>query len=176
MHIYHSAKQRWIKTISPSIFPDFGKNNSKKIQTLLDSVATSSITHSFDLLTENHIEWFENKYNTILATKHNPHPFDVYATTLGKEKIMFPYYILTVFENSIPVGGTIFVMRPDRLSMVYRTYASEWLHNNFKCTPAIYAEFLATEYALQHNKQNLVHGIDFNPYGVHSHVGLKSIP
>lgn len=172
MLVSHATKQRWIKSISPSIFPEFGKNNSKKIQTLLTTLKTSSITHSFELLSTDHIEWFEQKYNTILATKHNPRPFDVYATTLGKEKILFPYYILTVFENEIPIGGTIFVLRTDRLSMVYRTYPPDWTHNNFKCSPALYAEFLATEYALAQNKPRLAHGIDFNPYGVHSHVGV----
>lgn len=172
MLVSHTTKQRWIKSISPSIFPDFGKNNSKKIQLLLATVGTSVITHSCELLTPDHIEWFEKKYNTILATKHNPRPFDVYATTLGKEKILFPYYILTIFENALPIGGTIFVLRPDRLSMVYRTYPSDWIQTNYKCSPALYAEFLATEYALAQNKPRLVHGIDFNPYGVHSHVGV----
>lgn len=172
MLIRHTDKIRWIKEIDPQIFPDFGKNNTKKIKTLLETVADSAITHSFELLTREHIAWFEHLYNTNLATKHNPNPFDVYATTLGKEKMVHTYYILILRENGVPVGGTIFTLRPERLSMVYRTYHADWVAHTYKCTPALYAEFLATEHALAQDKRYLVHGVDSNPYGVHSHVGV----
>ena len=172
MVITHTEKHRWIKKIDSFILNDFGKNNTKKIQALLSDVATSTITYSFSLLTKEHVDWFESLYNANLATKHNPQPYDVYKTTLGKDVINHPYYILSLTEQGTHIGGTIFTLRKDRLSMVYRTYPSTWIHNTFKCSPALYAEYLATEYAVLQNKPYLVHGIDFNPYGVHSNVGV----
>lgn len=172
MVIQHTDKHRWIKVIDPLIFPDFGKNNTKKIQALLSGISASNVTHLFEPLTPTHIEWFEKLYNANLATKHNPRPYDVFATTLGKDVIVHPYFIVTLLENETPIGGTIFTLRKDRLSMVYRTYPADWSQNNFKCSPALYAEFLATEYALLQGKPKLVHGVDANPYGVNSHVGV----
>ena len=172
MIIQHTDKHRWIKEIDPLIFPDFGKNNTKKIQSLLNKISSTNITHLFEPLTPAYIEWFEKLYNANLATKHNPRPYDVYGTTLGKEVIVHPYYILILLENGTPIGGTIFTLRTDRLSMVYRTYPADWMENDSKCSPALYAEYLATEYALAQNKPKLVHGVDANPYGVNSHVGV----
>jgi hypothetical protein len=172
MLVTHTDKHRWIKKIDPEIFPDFGKNNTKKIKSLLEKLPTTTITHTITLLTPEDIIWFEAHYNTNISAKHNPKPYDVYATTLGKEVINFPYYILSLFENGEPIGGTIFTLRPDRLSMVYRTYPSDWNNAQEKCTPALYAEYLATAYALEQNRPYLVHGRDLNPYGVNSHVGV----
>ena len=172
MVISHAEKHRWIKEIHPAIFPDFGKNNTKKLQSLQKDISISTITHSFELLSEAHIKWFGELYNANLATKHNPRPYNVYDTTLGKDVVIHPYHILTLYEHGAPIGGTIFTLRKDRLSMVYRTYPSQWIQNSFKCSPALYAEFLATEYALLNQKPFLVHGVDLNPYGVHSHVGV----
>ncbi|MES2748945.1 MAG: hypothetical protein V4606_00940 [Patescibacteria group bacterium] len=172
MIIHHTEKHRWIKEIDPSIFPDFGKNNSKKIQSLLKDISTTTITHSFELLTTEHISWFEKLYNANLATKHNPRPYDVYGTTLGKDIIIHPYHILILYEAGVPIGGTIFTLRKERLSMVYRTYPSDWSLHSFKCSPALYAEYIATEHALANKLPFLVHGVDLNPYGVHSNVGV----
>lgn len=172
MIIQHTDKHHWIKVIDPLIFPDFGKNNTKKIQALLSGVSSSDVTHLFEPLTPAHIEWFDKLYTVHLATKHNPRPYNVFDTTLGKDIIVHPYFILTLLENGTPIGGTIFTLRKDRLSMVYRTYPADWAQNNFKCSPALYAEFLATKYALAQNKPRLVHGVDTNPYGVNSHVGV----
>lgn len=172
MIIKHPTKHRWIKKIDPAIFPDFGKNNTKKIKSLLETVSKTNITHTFELLKTEHIDWFEKHYHANLATKHNPKPYNVYDTTLGKETIIYPYYILSLFEDNEPIGGTIFTLREDRLSIVYRTYPSNWLHHSYKCSPSLYAEFLITEHALDKHLPHLVHGRDFNPYGVHSHVGV----
>lgn len=172
MIIRHTLKHRWIKKIHPQILPDFGKSNTKRITTLLDTLHTSTISHSIKLLEPDDIVWFEHHYNVNLAKKHNPKPHDVYKTTLGKDNIVYPYYILSLFENNEPVGGTIFTIREDRLSMVYRTYSSNWKHHSFKCSPALYAEYLATAHALEQNVAYLVHGKDPNPYGINSHVGV----
>ena len=172
MIIKHADKHRWIKAINPDIFSDFGKNNTKKITSLLATLTDTTITHTFTLLTEADTIWFTQLYTTNLASKHNPKPHNVYETTLGKPVMKFPYYILTIFEQGKPIGGTIFTLRTDRLSMVYRTYASDWCIEKSKCSPALYAEYLATKFAQDQHLPYLVHGRDQNPYGVNSHVGV----
>ncbi|MFN3692645.1 MAG: hypothetical protein ACK4SL_00925 [Candidatus Paceibacteria bacterium] len=172
MKITHADKHRWIKYIHPDILPDFGKNNTKKITVLLNQIDSAEISHTITPATNEDIQWFEAMYLKNLQDKHNPKPHNIFKTTLGKEVIKYPYFILTLREKGQLVGGTIFTMRPDRLSIAYRTYPLSWLQHQTKCSPALYAEYIITAYALDNDLSILVHGVDHNPYGVNSHIGV----
>ncbi len=172
MQITYADKQRWLKNINPDIFPDFGKNNTKKLQSLFSFLNESEINYTVDLMAEVDVYQFESLYQKNLMNKHNPKPHNIHQTTLGKDVIKFPYYILSLFEGKKMLGGTIFTLRDDRLSIAYRTYQSTWDFATHKCSPALYAEYLITSVALEKGYTKLAHGIDFNPYGINSHIGV----
>lgn len=170
-----SNRHRWVKQIHPEILPDFGKSGTKKITQLLAKVDSSDISYGFAPLDEAFFEWFTPQYLNQVGNKKNFGGQDVIAKTLHRENIMFPYYSLTVFESGKPLGGVIFTLRENKLSVAYRVFRNEWNnHPTLRCSPALYAEYLLTKHAVEKNLQFLVHGIDKNPYGVFAAIGLAT--
>lgn len=175
MLIRYASRHRWIKTIHPDILPDFGKNGSKKITRLLNRAAERNISYIFAPLEESFFTWFKPLYDNQVAVKNNFSERDIIANTLYNRTSKYPCYSLTILENDLPVGGAIFSLRPNRLSIIYRVFMSSWRESlDLRCSPALFAEYLLSQHALQHNLPNLVHGRDKNPYGINAAIGLAA--
>lgn len=173
MRIQYADKQKWVKVLREDILSDFGKNGRKKVQRLLRDMDLYSITHQFAELDQKYLDWFIPLYQERIYSKENPNTYDIYATTLGKKNPTYAYYGLTLLEKGVPVGGTIFTLRKDRLSITYRSYLPDWMqHTDIACSPSLYAEYLITQHAKDNGKRKLVHGSDRNPYGLHSSIGI----
>lgn len=172
MEILYPSKVRWVKEIHPDILLDFGKSTAKKIVKFNDQVPDHAIQHSITPLDQSFLDWFTPMYENTLSSKQNPNIHNVYETTLGRTDITYTYSALTLEENGVPIGGTIFALRENFLSMVYRTYPKNWTTFKGACTPAMYAEYIITKYAQESGKARLIHGTDRNPYGVNSSIGV----
>jgi hypothetical protein len=168
-----SKKHRWIKQIHPDILPDFGKSGSKKIAHLLENLDRANITYKFSPLAEDFFLWFTAQYDNQVGSKKNFGGYNVIAQTLHRQNKMRPYFSLTVLESEKPVGGVIFTLRKNRLSVAYRVFKPTWEDSlTLRCTPSLLAEYLLARHALDNNLENLVHGVDKNPYGVNASIGL----
>lgn len=173
MLIQYASNHRWVKDIHEDIFPDFGKNNTKKINKLLGNLAQCDISYKFSPLDEDTLSWFVPQYQYRISKKNNPRVLDIYASTLGKTDAPYPYFCLTLFEKDQPIGGTIFTLRENRLSISFRSYADIWSqHEDIVSSPALFAEYLITVHAQENGKKRLVHGKDKNPYGMNSSIGV----
>ncbi len=172
--MYHEYPERinWIKSIHPDIFPDFGKNASKKIKTILASDEHESLSCEFQLLTEDFFIWFLPLYNDLVATRKNFIQQDIVTETLENAKSKYPYYCFTLSEAGLPIGGAIFTLREDRLSLVYRAIQPVFSTFNSRCSPALYSEYQLTKYALDNKLHKLVHGSDPNLYGMNLAIGI----
>lgn len=175
MKVNYANNHKWVKKIHPDIFPDFGKSSSKKIQKLLKLNERHPHTQcTFKPLDELFLDWFIPFYHEKINKKDNPNPHDVYATTLGKSDAKYTYYALTLSEEEIVLGGAIFTLREDRLSIVYRAFEDRWEDEKLPGSPSLLAEYELTRYCLEHEKQVLVHGSDRNPYGINSGIGVAT--
>jgi len=168
-----SNKHKWIKQIHPDILPDFGKSGSKKIKHLLEKISSTNITYHFSPLTNDFFNWFTPQYNKQVGSKKNFSAHNIVDKTLHRSNKIYPYYSLTVLESSKPVGGVIFTLRKGHLSVAFRVFKPTWEDNlAFRCSPSLFAEYLLAQHALKNNLENLVHGVDRNPYGMNASIGL----
>ena len=168
-----SNKHRWVKQIHPDILPDFGRSGSQKISQLLNKLEDTDISYCFSPLDESFFAWFTPQYENQVGSKKNFGGHNVIAKTLYKENNLFPHFSLTVLETGKPIGGVIFTMRKNRLSIAFRVFKHTWDKNKkFRCTPSLFAEYLLARHALENNLPNLAHGVDKNPYGINAAIGL----
>ncbi|OGG65823.1 hypothetical protein A3I99_00045 [Candidatus Kaiserbacteria bacterium RIFCSPLOWO2_02_FULL_45_11b] len=169
----YANKHRWVKRIHPDILPDFGKSGIKKISQLLAKLGDTNISYKFSPLDEDFFTWFTPQYEKQVGSKKNFSGHNVIAKTLHRENKIFPYFSLTVFESDTPVGGVIFTLRKNRLSIAFRVFKPSWDKNpTVRCSPALLAEYLLARHALDNNLEYLAHGVDKNPYGLNASIGL----
>lgn len=171
MKIAYADNHKWVKKISTDILTDLGSNAAKKIRKILNEIEQHEISHTIEPLDEAFITWFEPLYVKRINGKSNPNVYDIRATTLHRSHAKYPYHSLTLYEKGVPVGGTIFTIREDRVSLVYRAFQPTWSFPH-RCSPALLAEYIITEYTQKLGKDTLVHGSDKNLYGVNSDIGM----
>jgi len=168
-----SSKHRWVKKIHPEILPDFGQNGTKKISKLLSNIDNTTINYTFSPLDEHFFTWFTPQYENQVGMKKNFSGHNVINLTLRRENKKYSYFSLTVLESGQPVGGAIFTLRKNRLSVAFRIFKPDWGENpTVRCSPALFAEYLLARHAKENNLGHLAHGVDKNPYGIHASIGL----
>lgn len=172
MQLTYAHTHKWIKDLTGDLLVPFGKNNSKKIRRLIGEASEKGITFTFEDLHQDFLDWFIPLYVSHISEKKNPKVVDIHNATLGKDNRKYPCYSLTILEHGTPIGGTIFTLRKNHLSIAFRAYKNKWTSVESACSPALYAEYLITEHAVTHGKTKLVHGSDRNLYGVHSNIGV----
>jgi hypothetical protein len=149
----------------------FGKNNLGRLRSTFKNIDASSVVHRIEPLTDEVLDWFTPLYLKTITNKDNPKLFDIRSTTIGKES-KYKYYSLTLLEDNIPIGGTIFSERGPILSIAYRIYPNTWKQNNLQANPSVLAECLLNNHGVEHGFKTLSHGRDRNPYGLNAHIGL----
>jgi hypothetical protein len=112
-------------------------------------------------------------YEARINEKENPRVFAIAEKTLGGKKPE-KYFSMALYEDNTAIGGTIFSLTDDKLSIAYRTYQNNWLQANLQANPSSYTEYLLNVEAQQQNKSIIIHGKDRNPYGLNSSIGLAN--
>ncbi len=166
------SEHKWIEPVTEIAESALGKNNQARLRSFLKKVGSTTVTHTIEPLTKESLVWFTPLYSEIITKKDNPKVFDLYQTTLGKDSA-HPYYMLTLSENGLPIGGTIFSERKNILSIAYRIYPHDWNQSSsLQANPALYSEYLINQYAWQRGYRAISHGKDRNPYGLNGGIGL----
>lgn len=173
MKIMYPEKVRWQKSIPHDVLTQFGKNNRARLRSTLSKMEGSTIRYSIEPLSEDFLSWFLPLYEKTISEKTNGVIYNVREKTLGSPKA-YSYETLTLFENDIPIGGTIFGARENMLSVAYRVYPHTWQHNDLQANPSLYSEYLINHYGESLGKSLLSHGKDRNPYGLNSEIGLAA--
>ena len=172
MMIEHADKHTWQRMNAADALSYFTGSNRKKVQTSLPLLEAAGVTYTVAPATRAMIDQFTPLYLTTINGKENPNPHNVYEKTIGNPTAAFPYYGLELYDHGVYVGGTIFSVRPDRVSYAYRSYLRTWPQATLKANPALIAEYAVAEYALAHQLPLISHGKDRNPYGRNSNIGL----
>lgn len=100
--------------------------------------------------------------------------FNIREKTLGnkdKEKI---YFSLTLKEGTNRLGGLIFSLKGDTLFFAYRTLAYDWKSSQLRASPSLFVEYVIAKHAKEIGMKQISHGVDRNPYGLNSSIGLAS--
>lgn len=174
MHIVYPSHHRWFRKNAEDPLQYFTGKNLKKLTHTLADEQLQSITWQIAPLSDDFFTDFTPLYNETIGTKENGIVHDVYQKTLGKDFIEFPYYGLSVYENGVYIGGTIFSLREDRIAYAYRAYKRDWNEITLKTNPAILAEYYVAQFASEKHIKYISHGRDRNPYGLNSAIGLAT--
>ena len=172
MYLQHADKTKWIKEISADPIENFGKNARSKLRATLDRIAEYNIACVVRELDDDFLGWFMPLYQAHISRKHNPKIFNIRETTLENTSHSFPYFSLALLENNKPIGGTIFSVREDNVSIAYRTYQNKWNNAPLPANPSQYAEYKTAKHVVSLGKTKLSHGKDRNPYGLNANIGL----
>ncbi len=172
MQILYPSYHCWTKPISENHLLLFGESARRKLRNTIGAVEAAAVTTTIEKLDEATLEWFIPMYEGRMKEKQSPRIYNVRGTTLANPDKTKVFYTLTLFEAGIPLGATIFSLTNRRLSIAYRTYATEWHKAKLTASPSLYAEWVIAEYALKQQMQRFVHGRNQNPYGIFSNIGL----
>lgn len=160
-----------METITENPLSELGKNNKARLRSTLNTLDKTLISYTTEPLTHAILEWFTPLYIQQISEKNNPKLHDIAGKTIDK-KSKFPYFILILKENNIPIGGTIFSKRNNILSIAYRIYPQNWNNHNLQASPSLYTEYIINSYGHQEGFSILSHGKDRNPYGINASIGL----
>jgi hypothetical protein len=175
MQVTYPSHHSWLKDITPGLEINFSGRVAKKIKATLPLLEKAAITYTISPLSEDFLHDFMPMYNQKIGTKANVLEQDVATKTLYNTKSPFPYYCLSLRENNEFVGGTIFSLRPDKVSFAYRTFNTHWnVAESLKASPALIGEYAVTEFAANQELTSIMHGKDRNPYGLNASIGLAS--
>lgn len=172
MVITHASHHSWFKETAADSLSHYGKSDKKRLSRAIIDAPLHNIKAVFAKADETFFEWFIPLYNETITQKNNPLVFDVRGTTVDKPGKNSVYKTLTLLQGEKIVGGCIFSCWEERYSIAYRIFSKDWPDYSLTANPALYAEYLMDEYTRTHEKATLSHGLDRNPYGINSSIGL----
>ncbi len=172
MQIIYASHHSWYKYSLENSLDHYGKSDQKKLNRAIVEAPLHGVRAVFAKADESFFEWFIPLYNETISQRNNPLLFDVRGTTIDKPDKKAVYKTLTLWQGDIIVGGCIFSCWEERYSIAYRIYDRNWPHHQLAANPALYGEYVMDEYTRQHKKMTLTHGLDRNPYGINSSIGL----
>ncbi len=174
MQISYPSHHQWLKDISAGLELDFTGSVAQKIQSSLPHLGSFGVTYTIEPLSEAYLEDFMPMYQTEIGSKQNALMHDVPGKTLHNAEAPFPYFCLSLKENGVFVGGSIFSVRPDRISFAYRTFSNGWNKAKLRASPSLIGEWAVSQYASEQGLAYLSHGKDRNPYGLNANIGLAT--
>lgn len=172
MIIEYSPFHRWYKEAIENPEELFGTKNRKRILSSLPRISEYSITHEIKPLDQSFLNWFTPKYSDTIGAKDNAVVHDIYTSTLGNKESKSVYWCLELKENNVPIGGTIFGIREDKITTAFKVYPYKWSHGTLQANPSLYTEYLMSKFAFEQGKDSISHGKDRNPYGINAAIGL----
>ena len=152
MKISYATTHRWRKEVTSDSLSLFGTSEQKKIKDTVKKVSESDVVYTIKPLDEEFLNWWCPMYEAHISTKDNPKVSRVKEKTLGnpdKEKL---YFSLTLTEGADRLGGVIFSLKDDVLFF--------------------FVEYVLAEHAREIGMKQISHGVDRNPYGLNSSIGL----
>lgn len=174
MIITYSPHHRWLKPTTKEPETLYGPKNIRRIRSTLSRIHEYAISHDIRPLDQDFLSWFVPMYETTIGGKQNAVVHDIFSTTLGNKESLSEYWCLSLYENGLPIGGTIIGIRSDRLMVVYRVYNQKWSSGSLQANPSLYTEYLVSSYAYSLGKSFISHGKDRNPYGLNANIGLAT--
>ncbi len=174
MQVTYPSHHRWQRSVLSDPLEHLSHRTAGKIRTAIALLPTNNISYTIEPLTEKFLDIFLPLYTTTIEQKDNAIVHDVAENTLGVGASRFPYYALSLHERETFLGGTIFSLRPDRISFAYRIFLPKWQHADIKISPAYIGEYAAAVFAHEHAVPFISHGRDRNPYGLNADIGLAT--
>lgn len=174
MIIKYSPQQQWYKEIVEQPEKLFSKKNQKRIRSTLTKVDNYKIKTIVKKLDEGFLNWFTPKYIKMIDGKQNAAIHNIYESTLGNTNSESQYWCLVLFENNIPVGGTIFGVREEKLMVAFKVYPYNWETGTLQANPSLYTEYVLAKHGYDIQKKFMSHGRDRNPYGINAAIGLAT--
>lgn len=172
MFITHASHHSWFKQTAEDSLTHYGKSDQKKLTRAIGEAPLHGVRAVFTRADESFFEWFIPLYNKTISQRNNPLLFDVRGTTVDKPDKKSVYKTLTLWQGDTIVGGAIFSCWAERYSIAYRIYDRNWPNHQLAANPALYGEYVMDEYTRSRHKTTLTHGLDRNPYGINSSIGL----
>jgi hypothetical protein len=174
MQVTYPSHHSWLKDITSGLAIDFSGRTAKKIHASLPKLADFGITYTIEPLSEAFLSEFMPLYTQEIGAKENALMQDIPGKTLYNTESSFPYFCLSLRENGLFIGGTIFSVRSDRISYAYRTFLNVWNAAPLKASPALIGEYAVAQFACDKKLSFLSHGKDRNPYGLNANIGLAT--
>lgn len=106
-----------------------------------------------------------------ISAKAHGEIFDVRTTLEANQQKGFLYEVISLWRHEHLLGGLIYNVHADRLSVAYRVFPYQ-LPERLPISCGYVAEQYLLERALALGKDWIVHGKDHNPYGPYSTIGL----
>ena len=172
MKISYATTHRWRKEVTSDSLSLFGASEQKKIKDTLKKVSESDVAYVIEPLSEEFLSWWSPMYETHISTKDNPKVFNVREKTLGNTDKEKTYFSLTLKEGDDRLGGVIFSLKDDVLFFCHRTLAYDWKRAKLRASPSLFVEYVLAEHAREIGMKQISHGVDRNPYGLNSSIGL----
>lgn len=172
MKINYATTHRWRKEVVSDPLCLFGASEKKKITDTLKKVPESGVVYTIKPLDEEFLNWWCPIYEANISTKENPKVFNVKEKTLGNNGKEKAYFSLTLNEGIDRLGGLIFSLKGDTLFFAYRTLAYDWKRSQLRASPSLFVEYVIAEHAREIGMKQISHGLDRNPYGLNSSIGL----
>lgn len=174
MLIRYATGHRWCKEVTDEVIDQFGKNDAARLRSTLKKVTASGVRHVIEPLSDSFLDRFLPLYEKRILEKENPTVFDIRTKTLGNPDKAKRYHSLSLYEGERFLGGLIFSIKEDVLSIAYRTLANKWEAANLQARPSLYVEYLISDHARAIGSKTIIHGKDRNPYGLNSSIGLAN--
>lgn len=174
MQVTYASHHRWQRTTTTDPLSSFSARTAGKIRTALAHLEAANIHYEIAPLTQSFLDLFIPLYTEHIEKKDNAIVHDVLQKTLGNTASNHPYFAFSLYEGGTFIGGTIFSLRPDRISFAYRIFQPRWNHADIKITPAYIGEYATAVFAQEHNLPFISHGRDRNPYGLNAAIGLAT--
>ena len=174
MKINYASTHRWRKEVVDDPLALFGKSEQQKMKQTLKHITGSDVICHISVMDDAFLDWWYPLYESRISSKDNPKIIDIkkkLLDNLDKEKI---YYTLTLTEGEDRLGGVIFSQKADTLFFAYRTLAYDWNRSQLRASPSLYIEYVLAKYAWEAGLKYISHGVDRNPYGLNSSIGLAN--
>lgn len=152
----------------------FGKSEQEKLKGILEKLQNSGITYMIEPLSDVFFDWWLPMYQDRISSKDNPKLFNIKEKTLGNPNKDKRYFSLTLLEEGARLGGVVFSLNEDTLFFAYRTLTYDWNRARLRASPSLLAEYILAEHAKESSMRYISHGIDRNPYGLNSGIGLAA--
>lgn len=150
----------------------FGASEQKKIKDTLKKVSATDVAFVIEPLSDEFLSWWSPMYQAHISSKDNPRVFNVREKTLANTGSGKAYFSLTLMEGEDRLGGVIFSLNDDVLFFCHRTLAYDWKRSGLRASPSLFVEYLLAEHAREIGMKQISHGVDRNPYGLNSSIGL----
>lgn len=163
-----------MKDISAGFEIDFSGSVAEKIRTTVPRLEAAGVSYNIEPLTEAFLKSFMPMYEAEIGAKQNAMVHDVRGNTLDNPEAKHPYFCLSLKEDGLFVGGSIFSVRPNSVAFAYRAFSGSWISKSLRASPSLVGEYAVAQYACEQGKIYLSHGKDRNPYGLNASIGLAT--